>query len=186
MSFGKNCKFMRKGFEESATSFEEDMQEIKLLNVSPNPDPEYAKQGDSGFDLRAWINEEYDNAKQDKDKNWYIEMKPMDRILVHTGIYVNLPKYTELQIRSRSGMTLKYGVIVGNTPGTVDCYYTGEVGVILINLSKKNVIIHNGDKVAQAVLAPVYNSELVNIVKVDEVEDNDIRGDKGFGSTGYK
>lgn len=167
-------------------NIEETKKTIRMVNKSPHDMPKYANVGDSGFDLRAWINESYKEVKKNDEGNLYIELKPLERVLIHTGIYVNLPKYTELQVRSRSGMSLKKGVIVCNTPGTVDCYYTGEVGVILINLSNEIVEITDGDRIAQAVLMPVFNSELTEIVKVDELVENNGRSSGGFGHTGFK
>lgn len=146
---------------------------IRIVNKSPNPDPVYAKEGDSGFDLRAWTDEP-------------IILKPLERKLVHTGIYCELPEDTEIQVRPRSGCALKMGLSVCNTPGTIDLFYSGEIGVIAINLSNENLTINNGDRIAQAVLCPVFNSLNVEFEKISEVSSNEKRGNAGFGTTGIK
>ena len=160
-------------------------QTLKIVNSSPHPDPVYAHKGDSGFDLRCWIKEE----DIDDDKKSYrkkIVLEPFERRLFHTGIYLGIPKGTEIQIRSRSGMALNNGIIVLNTPGTVDSTYVNEIKVILYNASTRPVTIEDGDRIAQAVLMPVYSSEYVELVKVDKIEENNDRNLNGFGSTGVK
>ena len=152
-----------------------EQQTLKFVNKSPNEDPFFKCKNDSGFDLRAWV--------QDDD---CIVLSPMKRTLVHTGLYFSLPENTEIQVRSRSGLSLKDGIIVLNTPGTVDQSYTGEVCVILINLSEQDFVIHTGDRIAQAVLMPVYNQPLVDLVPVDKISDDTERGTGGFGHTGVK
>lgn len=156
-----------------------DTQNIKFVNKSNNPDPTYANDGDSGFDLRAWIDCEGDDQL-------YISLAPLERRMIHTGLYFELPKHTELQVRPRSGTSLKQGLIVLNTPGTVDEKYRGEVCVIVINLSNEFIKIHNGDRIAQAVLMPVYNFYLTSLEKVSEIDENTGRGKNGFGSSGTK
>ena len=151
------------------------MVELKFVNKSNNPDPEYKKSGDSGFDLRAWI-------KNDES----IVLDSLERTLINTGIFVDIPDGYELQVRPRSGMALLYGLSVANTPGTVDSGYTGELCIIAINLSKEKIIINNGDRIAQAVLMPVCNSNLTSLVKVDEITKVTERKDSGFNSTGKK
>lgn len=153
---------------------------LLFVNKSDNPDPVYAHIGDSGFDLRAWL------PKNENGVAEPIELAPGERIMIHTGIYCKLPKFTEIQVRPRSGLALKYGITVVNTPGTVDELYTGEICVVLHNLGKENFHIENGDRIAQAVLAPVFNSHLVNLAKTDEIPDNDFRGQKNFNSSGVK
>lgn len=160
----------------------EEVKTVQFVNKSPNKDPEYANDGDSGFDLRAWISE--NDADGFYDNEYKIILKPLERRLIHTGIYVALPPFTEAQVRSRSGCTLKQGLVVGNSPGTVDNFYRNEVGIIAINLSNQDIIITNGDRIAQLVIMPVYLKELVNLEKVDKIYTNTKRGLKGFGSSG--
>lgn len=155
---------------------------VKFVNKSPNPDPVYAKEGDSGFDLRAWITRE----ESEGDDSDYITLKPLERRLIHTGIYVDLPKDTEGQVRPRSGCALKMGLSIVNSPGTVDNGYTSEVGIIAINLSNESIRIENGDKIAQMVICPVYCKESINLIKVDEIVKKTERNVSGFGSSGLK
>lgn len=161
-------------------------QLLRFKNVSDNEDPKFAHDGDSGFDLRAWIRHLDMDGYDDETDKYFIILKPFERRLVHTGLYFNLPPYTELQVRPRSGAALKQGLSVLNTPGTVDSMYTNEVGVIAVNLSNKEIRIYSGDRIAQAVLMPVFNSELTDLVKVDEIDENDSRNKNGFGSTGFQ
>ena len=164
-----------------------DLQILKFVNKSDNPNPEYVHDGDSGFDLRAWITEEDDGAKFDKKEEKYtITLKSLERKLIHTGLYFDIPEYCEIQIRPRSGLSLKQGLSVLNTPSTIDSNYVNEVCIIAVNLSKKDIIITSGDRIAQAVLMPVYCKELVNLTQVDEIEGNDSRNLDGLGSTGVK
>ena len=130
--------------------------------------PKYAYLSDSGFDL---------HSTQD------LEIKPFGRILVPTGIKVSFEKGYELQIRPKSGLAIKQGLTVLNTPGTVDQGYTGEIQVIVFNTNNHSVIISKGMKVGQAVLCPVINGEYVRFQQVDQLDEKD-RGDNGFGSTG--
>lgn len=165
-----------------------DTQNLKFVNKSNNPDPIYANEGDSGFDLRAWI--DCENGKDlccdSEDDQLYISLAPLERRMIHTGLYFELSKHTELQVRPRSGTSLKQGLIVLNTPGTVDEKYRGEVCVIVINLSNEFIKIHNGDRIAQAVLMPVYNFYLTSLEKVSEINENTGRSKNGFGSSGIK
>jgi dUTP pyrophosphatase len=130
-------------------------------------DPEYNYPSDSGFDL-------YSTAD--------LELKPFDRVLVPTGLRFDIPDGTEIQVRPKSGLALKQGLTVLNTPGTVDSGYNGEIKVIIFNSSNLPVSIIKGMKIAQAVLCPVINGKWVDLVKVSNIEDKD-RGDNGFGST---
>jgi dUTP pyrophosphatase len=144
----------------------------KFINKSNNPDPMYAHVGDSGFDIRASLKEG-------------VTLKPLERKLIPTGLSFELSPNTELQIRPRSGMTLKYGITVLNSPGTVDEGYRGDVGVIVINLSNDKYTIEDGDRIAQGVIMNVIGqniSELVNSKQLNKTS----RGDDGFGSTGKK
>jgi len=144
----------------------------KFTNNSNNPDPEYAKVGDSGFDLRAFITEP-------------ITLKPLERKLIPTGLKFELSPNTELQVRPRSGMALKYGISVLNTPGTVDEGYRGDVGVIVVNLSNEDYTIQPGERIAQGVLMNVVGQGISELVRVNNLSETN-RGDGGFGSTGVK
>lgn len=144
----------------------------KFTNNSNNPDPEYANVGDSGFDLRAYIPEP-------------ITLKPLERKLIPTGLKFELSPNTELQVRPRSGMALKHGISVLNTPGTVDEGYRGDVGIIAVNLSNEEYTIQPGDRIAQAVIMNVVGQGISDLVKVTNLSDT-TRGDNGFGSTGNK
>lgn len=135
---------------------------------SVNKEPEYAYQTDSGFDLRA---------------NEKVTLGPLERHLVPTGLFLDIPEGFEVQVRPKSGLAINKGLSVLNTPGTVDEGYTGEVKVILINLSNNTHTIEVGDKIAQAVLSPVMSGRYVDLQRVLNVDDKD-RGDNGFGSTG--
>lgn len=163
-------------------------QMLKFVNKSNNEDPTFAKDGDSGFDLRAWIDCENSNhpLSFDEDGKSYTTLLPLQRTIIHTGLYFELPEFTEIQVRPRSGTSLKQGLVVLNTPGTIDEGYRGEVCVILINLSNSPVNIYNGDRIAQGVLKPVYNSYLTDLVKVGQIDEHTGRGANGFGSTGTK
>lgn len=141
---------------------------VKIINKSGYPLPSYAKPGDSGMDLRN-IGEEF-------------TLKPLERKLVPTGIYVQLRPGTEIQIRPRSGMALKKGLSVLNTPGTIDSEYTGEIGIILVNLSPDDVIVKHGERVAQMVCAKVVHMELEEVSELDET----LRGGLGYGSSGIQ
>jgi dUTP pyrophosphatase len=146
---------------------------VKFINKSNNPDPTYEKEGDSGFDIRAFL-----------DKT--IEIEPGNRALIPTGLYFEIPTGFELQVRSRSGLALKNGIMVLNSPGTVDSGYRGEIGVILYNTDKAAPFyIHNGDRIAQGVIAGVQTMNKTKFIKTDSLSSSD-RGLGGFGSTGVK
>ncbi len=146
---------------------------VKFINKSNNQDPTYEKEGDSGFDIRAFI-----------DKT--IEIEPGNRALVPTGLYFEIPTGYELQVRSRSGLALKNGIMVLNSPGTVDSGYRGEVGVILYNSDKTAPFyIHNGDRIAQGVIAGVQTMNKTKFIKTETLSSSD-RGTGGFGSTGVR
>jgi dUTP pyrophosphatase len=140
---------------------------IKIINRSSNPLPEYATTGASGMDLRAALGEP-------------VELQPLQRELIPTGIFIELPEGYEAQIRPRSGLAVKQGITCLNTPGTIDADYRGEVKVILINLSNEKKVIHPGDRIAQMVLQQV---EKVNWVKVEAINETS-RNEGGFGHTG--
>ena len=143
--------------------------EIKIVNKSQHPLPTYGTEASAGVDLRANITES-------------IILKPLERTLVKTGLFIELPIGFEAQVRPRSGLAFKNGVTVLNTPGTIDADYRGEIGVILVNLSNENFTIENGERVAQLVIAKHEQAEW-NLV--EELSDTE-RGSGGFGSTGKK
>jgi dUTP pyrophosphatase len=146
---------------------------VKFINKSNNQDPTYEKEGDSGFDIRAFV-----------DKP--IEIEPGSRALIPTGLYFEIPSSYELQVRSRSGLALKNGIMVLNSPGTVDSGYRGEIGVILYNTDKSTPFyVHNGDRIAQGVIAGVQTMNKTKFIKTDSLSTSD-RGLGGFGSTGVK
>lgn len=152
-------------------NFSENMKNItKFINKSNNPDPVYAHVGDSGFDIRASLKEP-------------ILLKPLERKLIPTGLSFELSPNTELQIRPRSGMSLKYGITVLNTPGTIDEGYRGDVGIILINLSNEKYTINDGDRIAQGVILNVIGQNRSKLLNSDNLSETK-RGIDGFGSTG--
>ena len=168
--------------------FKENMEEyripINFVNKSSNPDPSYAKDGDSGFDLRADIDPgQYDPLDLTEDGD--LLLSKMSYRLVSTGLYFEIPQGYELQVRPRSGLAAKHGITVLNSPGTVDSGYRGEVKVILYNLGYREFIIKKGDRIAQAVIAPVCSTNILKLNKTDKLDSSD-RGDGGFGSTGTK
>ena len=142
---------------------------IKIVNKSQHDSPEYATSQSAGLDLRANLTKS-------------IILKPLARILIKTGLFIELPKGYEAQVRPRSGLAYKKGVTVLNSPGTIDADYRGEIGVILINLSEEEFIIENGERVAQMVIA---KHEQANWIDAETLESSE-RGSGGFGSTGEK
>jgi len=162
------------GLQESAIESAKERLKVKInfLNKSSNPDPTYKYLDDSGFDLRA-------NLEND------LVLKSLERSLVPTGIHFELPESYEIQVRPRSGLAAKNGISVLNTPGTVDRGYSGEIKIILINLSNEDFVVKNGDRVAQAVVSPVISGRWAKLTKLNNL-DNTLRGDGGFGSTGVK
>ena len=140
---------------------------VKIRNTSNNPTPKYETEHSAGLDLRADLNEP-------------MNLKPMERALVPTGLYIELPHGTEGQVRPRSGMAWKKGVTVLNSPGTIDSDYRGELKVILINLSNEDLTIENGDRIAQLVVA---RYEQVTFENAEELSVSE-RGAGGFGHTG--
>ena len=140
---------------------------VRIVNHSPFPTPAYATEQSAGVDLKANIQEP-------------IELGSLERKLIPTGLYIALPKGYEAQVRPRSGLALKHGISVLNTPGTIDADYRGEIGVILVNLSKEPFVINPGERIAQMVIAKHET------VEWEEVESLDVtaRGAGGFGSTG--
>jgi|TARA_X000001036_G_scaffold277639_1_gene257910 dUTP pyrophosphatase len=140
---------------------------LKLVNKSNNDLPRYETELSAGMDVRSFIESP-------------IILKPFERKLVNTGLYAQLEKGYEIQVRPRSGLALKKGITVLNSPGTIDADYRGEIGVILINLSNDDFIINSGDRIAQLV---VSKHEQPNLEQTDSL-DSTSRGEKGFGSTG--
>ncbi len=142
---------------------------INIVNKSNNPLPEYSTDHSAGMDLRANLSE----SKM---------LKPLERALISTGLYIELPVGYEAQIRPRSGLALKKGISVLSTPGTIDADYRGEIGVILINISNEKVTIENGERICQMVIAKHEQAELIRVDVLNETD----RGAEGFGSTGIK
>jgi len=141
--------------------------EIKIINKSNHPLPEYSTIASAGVDLRANLSKS-------------ITLKPLERTLVKTGLFIALPIGYEAQVRPRSGLAFKHGITVLNTPGTIDADYRGEIGVILVNLSNEDFTIENGERIAQMVIA---KHEQAKWQLVQELEASE-RGAGGFGSTG--
>ncbi len=141
--------------------------DIKIVNKSNNPLPKYETLLSAGMDLRAFINED-------------IILKPLERKLIPTGLYIELPEGYEAQIRPRSGLAFKHGLTVLNTPGTIDADYRGEIKVILVNLSNDNFTIKSGERICQMIIS---KHETVKLVEVDVLSDTE-RGAGGFGHTG--
>jgi dUTP pyrophosphatase len=145
------------------------LMQVKIINHSNNNSPQYATVGSSGMDIKAFL-------------SLPLTIKPMERVLVPTGLFIELPENYEAQIRPRSGLAIKQGITCLNSPGTVDADYRGEIKIILINLSTEEQIINSGDRVAQMIIQKV---EKIEWIKADELETSE-RGDGGFGSTGKK
>ncbi|QQT90945.1 dUTP diphosphatase [Peptoniphilus harei] len=140
---------------------------LKVINKSKHPLPKYETDGSSGMDLRANLDED-------------LVLKPLDRVLVPTGLYFEFEKGYEAQVRARSGLALKKGLGLPNGIGTIDSDYRGELKVILINMSIDDVVIEDGDRIAQVVFMKI---EIPDIVEVEEISDTE-RSDGGFGHTG--
>lgn len=158
---------------------------IPVINKSNNKLPEYAHEGDAGFDLRANIEEITSinflfNTIRYNDNT--IIINPGGRALIPTGLYMAIPKGYELQIRPRSGLALKYGITVLNTPGTIDAVYRGNIGIILKNDGSEPFVITHGDRIAQGVLNKI---EKANFVETDSLDETD-RADSGYGKSGIK
>lgn len=143
--------------------------EVQIINKSKHSLPQYATSSSAGMDLRANL----DNP---------IVLKPLQRCLVPTGLYISLPEGFEAQIRPRSGLALKKGITLLNTPGTIDADYRGEIGVIVINLSAEDFIIEDGERIAQMVIARYEQAEWQEVEVLEDTE----RGAGGFGHTGVK
>lgn len=142
---------------------------VKIVNHSKHPNPAYATAFSAGMDLRANLEKP-------------VVLKPLERKLIPTGLFIELPRGFEAQIRPRSGLALKKGITVLNTPGTIDADYRGEVGIILINLSNEEFVVENGERICQMIIA---RHETAQWDLVRELEETD-RGAGGFGHTGKK
>ena len=143
--------------------------QVKVINQSKHTLPAYETKASAGLDVRANL-------------DGPIVLKPLERTLVKTGLFLEIPEGFECQVRSRSGLALKKGISVLNAPGTIDADYRGEVGVILINLSNETFVIEDGERIAQLVFASVEQANWVNVKELSSTE----RGEGGFGSTGVK
>lgn len=143
---------------------------IRIYNKSRNPLPAYASVNAAGMDLRADLSEP-------------VVLQPLERKLIPTGLYIELPADCEAQVRPRSGLALKHGVTVLNSPGTIDADYRGEVGVILVNLSNEPFTVNPGERIAQMVVAKFQQEELVEVAKLEDLSDTE-RGAGGFGHSG--
>lgn len=146
-----------------------DIVKVKIINKSANPLPQYSTKSSAGMDLRANLPES-------------VLLKPLERKLIPTGIFIELPDGYECQIRPRSGLALKSGITVLNTPGTIDADYRGEIGIIIVNLSSEPFVVNNGDRICQMVVARHSTVEWESVEVLEESE----RSSGGFGHTGIK
>ncbi len=142
---------------------------IEIINKSKHPLPQYETPLSAGVDLRANLEDP-------------ITLKPLERALIKTGLFIALPEGYEAQVRPRSGLAYKKGISVLNSPGTIDADYRGEIGVILVNLSNEEFIVADGERIAQMVVAKCEQANFAEVTVLDETE----RGAGGFGSTGVK
>ena len=141
--------------------------QIKIVNTSANPLPQYATEGSSGMDIRAAL-------------NFPLTLQPLQRNIVPTGLFVEIPAGYEIQVRPRSGLAIKHGITCLNSPGTIDSDYRGEIKIILINLSSEEQVINPGDRIAQMIVQKVERAELEQVEFLNETA----RADGGFGHTG--
>lgn len=151
------------------TEVKNNQLKVRVINKSKHELPAYSTPQSAGMDLHANIDES-------------LTLHPMERKLISTGIYMALPIGYEAQIRPRSGLALKHGITVLNTPGTVDADYRGEVMVLLVNLSQEDFIVNDGERIAQMVIAKHEQADFVEVTELDETD----RGDGGYGHTGVK
>lgn len=177
-SLSEDPEKLSKRLKEIADETDGPRQHFQVLslmfeNRSTNPNPEYQKDGDSGFDLRANLAEP-------------IVIKPLKRAIIPTGLFFQLELGFEIQVRSRSGLAANNGIMVLNSPGTVDSGYRGEVKVILINLGDEPFTVNHGDRIAQAVLAASLSKPLVSLRQIETISANTDRGAGGFGHSGVK
>ena len=145
------------------------MIKVRIINRGHHPLPEYATPQSAGMDLRANIDAQ-------------IVLKPMQRMLIPTGLYMALPPGYEAQVRPRSGLALKHGITVLNTPGTIDADYRGEVKVLLVNFSDTEFVVNDGERIAQMVIAKHESADFIEVEERDETE----RGAGGYGHTGVR
>lgn len=145
------------------------MLKIKVVNKGHQPLPQYATAQSAGMDLRANLDEP-------------VTLHPLERKLIPTGLHMALPEGYEAQVRPRSGLALKHGLTVLNTPGTIDADYRGEIGVVLINLSQQDFVVNDGERIAQMVIARHEQGDFVVVEELDATE----RGEGGYGHTGVK
>jgi dUTP pyrophosphatase len=141
--------------------------QINIINKSNNPLPAYETSGSAGMDIRAFVESE-------------VSLKPFERKLIPTGLFLELPEGYEAQLRPRSGLAFKHGISLPNSPATIDSDYRGEVKVALINLSNEEFIIKNGERIAQMIIARHEKAEWISVQEISETT----RGEGGFGSTG--
>ena len=141
--------------------------QIKIVNTSSNPLPQYATTGSSGMDIRASL-------------NIPVTLQPLERTMIPTGLFVEIPAGYEIQVRPRSGLAIKQGITCLNTPGTIDSDYRGEIKIILINLSSEEQVINHGDRIAQMIVQKVEKAEWEQVEILNETE----RAGGGFGHTG--
>ena len=153
--------FKKKRFEKMIT--------VKVVNRGHQQLPAYATPQSAGMDLRANLDAP-------------VTLRPLERKLIPTGLHIALPEGYEAQVRPRSGLALKHGITVLNTPGTIDADYRGEVGVVLVNLSQEDFVVNDGERIAQMVVARCEQAELVSVDVLDETE----RGTGGYGHTGRR
>jgi dUTP pyrophosphatase len=142
---------------------------VNIINTSSNPLPAYATSGSAGMDIRAMLDQS-------------VSLQPLERKLVPTGLFIELPEGYEAQIRPRSGLAIKQGITCLNTPGTIDSDYRGELKVILINLSNEPQVINDGDRIAQMIIAKTERAGLFLVQQLNET----VRGEGGFGHTGVQ
>ncbi len=145
------------------------MVKVQIINKGKQPLPQYATPQSAGLDLRANIEEPF-------------TLRPLERRIVPTGLYIALPEGYEAQVRPRSGLALKHGITVLNSPGTIDADYRGELGILLINLSNEDFVVNPGERIAQMIVARCEQAEFIPVEVLDETE----RGAGGYGHTGVK
>lgn len=141
--------------------------QVKIINKSTHPLPAYETAGSAGMDIRAFLQQD-------------VELQPLERKLIPTGLYIQLPVGYEAQLRPRSGMAYKHGITLPNSPATIDSDYRGEIQVALVNLSNQPFTIKNGERIAQMIIARHEKAEWISVTALDETP----RGEGGFGSTG--
>ena len=145
------------------------MIKVQVINKGHHPLPAYATAQSAGMDLRANLDAP-------------VVLRPLERVLIKTGLFIALPEGYEAQVRPRSGLALKHGITVINTPGTIDADYRGEIGVVLVNLSQEEFTVEDGERIAQMVIARHEQGDFVEVEELDETE----RGAGGYGHTGLK